>query len=61
MNKLVCPDCGVAMTRHAVRVLEPRSAREEALVDPELGGVVLERHACPECGEELSRRPANRS
>lgn len=54
---MMCPKCNVAMTRHAAKVVQPTSAADEALVDPELGGVVLERHECPECGESASERP----
>ncbi|HSF16720.1 MAG TPA: hypothetical protein VLK65_14320 [Vicinamibacteria bacterium] len=51
-----CPECGVEMTRHATKILQPTSAAEEAMVDPDLGGVVVERHACSACGEGASRR-----
>ena len=50
-----CPKCGVEMTHHASKVIYPRSEAEEALVDEELGGVVLQRHCCPGCGEEASQ------
>jgi ribosomal protein S27AE len=54
---LVCPRCGTAMNRHAVRVMEPRSAEEVAQADRALGGIVTEGHTCPDCGENASRRP----
>ncbi len=50
-----CPACGSEMTRHAKKVIYPRSEEEARLVDEALGGVVLERHACPGCGKEASR------
>ncbi|MGH9318841.1 MAG: hypothetical protein ACRD3V_03000 [Vicinamibacteria bacterium] len=51
---MICPDCGIEMTHHASKVVYPRSEAEEALVDRELGGVVLERHTCPRCGKSGS-------
>ena len=50
-----CPACGSAMTRHAKKVIYPRSEDEASLVDEALGGVVLESHACPKCGKSASR------
>jgi len=51
-----CPACGdEEMTQHAKKVIYPRSDAEAALVDEELGGVVLERHACPGCGKGASQ------
>jgi hypothetical protein len=43
------------MTRHAKKVLYPRSEDEVSLVDEALGGIVVERHACPSCGKSASR------
>jgi len=54
--RMECPECGVEMNPHAVRVREPRSAEEAAHVDPDLGGVVLEIHGCPGCGDVAARR-----
>ena len=51
---MLCPDCGIEMTHHASKVIYPRTAAEEALVDEELGGVVLEKHCCPGCGKGQS-------
>lgn len=53
---MICPQCDVEMTRHATKVVQPTSAREAALVDPDLGGVVLARHQCPACGDGASER-----
>lgn len=55
MAKMNCPDCGVAMNQHAVKVAEPTSPEEAARVDPELGGVAREVHCCPECGRNAVR------
>ena len=56
-----CPRCGTEMNHHADKCVEPVDAREAALVDPELGGVIQEMHACPGCGnvEASIRRPAS--
>jgi len=43
------------MNRHAKKVLYPRSEDEASLVDEDLGGILLERHACPNCGRSASR------
>jgi ribosomal protein S27AE len=51
---MVCPDCGIEMVHHASKVIHPRSEAEEARVDEELGGVVLDRHCCPGCGKGAS-------
>lgn len=58
---MICPRCEVPMTRHAAKIVYPQNAADEVLVDPELGGVVLERHQCPECGEGASERARPRS
>ncbi len=50
-----CSACGSEMTQHAKKVIYPRSDAEAALIDEELGGVVLERHTCPGCGKSASR------
>ncbi|HXV64881.1 MAG TPA: hypothetical protein VEK15_29555 [Vicinamibacteria bacterium] len=52
---MTCPECGIEMTHHATKIVQPTSATEEAMVDPDLGGVALERHACAACGESASR------
>jgi len=50
-----CPACGGEMNEHARKVIAPRNDVEIAFVDEELGGIVLERHACPACGKSASR------
>ena len=57
-TKMVCPDCGVEMNRHAEKVdytSEPAAADPP---DPDLGGTLEEFHTCPECGRTHSRRAA---
>jgi ribosomal protein S27AE len=53
---MTCPSCGVAMNRHAEKLVYPTGAADRAAVDPVLGGIVQERHACPECGGGATRR-----
>jgi ribosomal protein S27AE len=53
---LRCPKCSTVMNRHAEKVVHPDKAGDLALVDPALGGVLEETHACPGCGNVESRR-----
>jgi ribosomal protein S27AE len=53
--KMQCPKCGAAMNHHADKLVEPTDARDAALLDPELGGVIREIHGCPRCGAVASR------
>lgn len=46
-----CPDCDIELNYHGDRIIQPRTPEEARLYDDELGGVVIERHCCPECGE----------
>lgn len=55
MTTLICSDCDIEMTRHAAKVIQTGS--DARPVDPELGGVLLERHACPACGCSASSYP----
>jgi ribosomal protein S27AE len=54
-EKMKCPHCGVAMNHHADKLTEPTNREEAALVDPALGGIVEEHHACPDCGHNQAR------
>ena len=54
-TKMVCPDCGVEMNRHAEKVDYTAEPAEAVAFDPELGGVLEEFHTCPQCGRTLSR------
>jgi ribosomal protein S27AE len=56
MPRLRCPKCGAEMNRHAEKLVHPESAAELRLVDPALGGLLEETHACPRCGNVESRR-----
>jgi ribosomal protein S27AE len=54
-TKMICRECGVEMNHHADKLIEPTSREEAARVDPALGGIVEEHHACPECGKGQAR------
>jgi hypothetical protein len=43
------------MNRHAEKLRDPISPQDAARVDDDLGGVVAELHACPQCGRSLRR------
>jgi len=49
-----CPRCGATMNHHGDKVVYGARGR----VDPELGGVLEELHACPGCGYVGSRPEA---
>ncbi len=51
-----CPDCGIDMTHHADKLVDPVSAEEASQIDSALGGLIEEAHTCPECGRGESRR-----
>lgn len=53
---MTCPHCGGAMNHHANKPVEPVDGEEAARVDPDLGCLVEEAHACPECGRGAGRR-----
>lgn len=44
------------MNRHAEKLVHPESTAELRLVDPALGGLLEETHACPRCGNIETRR-----
>ena len=54
-DRMVCPDCGVGMNRHAEKVDYTAATADAEGFDAELGGVVEEFHTCPECGRTHSR------
>jgi len=51
---MVCPSCGGEMNHHAEKLVLLTGPGDA--VDPVLGGVVYEMHACPACGTGASRR-----
>jgi hypothetical protein len=46
--KMICPDCGVEMNQHAVKI--DYNIEDPAQVDPAFGGLLQEAHTCPNCG-----------
>lgn len=57
-DKMKCPGCGREMNHHANKLVEPRNAEESRHADPELGLMMVEFHACAECGTGDSRLAA---
>jgi ribosomal protein S27AE len=55
-TRLRCPKCGTEMNRHAEKLVYTDSSPDEGRIDPALGGVIEETHACPRCGNIESRR-----
>jgi predicted RNA-binding Zn-ribbon protein involved in translation (DUF1610 family) len=55
-KKIICPDCGVEMNRHAEKMNYTIALAEPGAIDTDLGGVIEEAHTCPECGQTLMRR-----
>ena len=55
-SKLLCPDCGVEMNRHAEKVDYTDVGADAEGFDPALGGVLEEFHTCPDCGRTHARR-----
>ena len=54
-SKMICPKCGAEMNHHADKLVEPVNSEELKHVNPSLGGVVKDVHACPKCGAVESR------
>lgn len=54
-NKLTCPKCGSAMNHHADKLIYLSEKVQTAAIDPALGGLIEETHACPGCGAVASR------
>ena len=55
-TKLRCPKCGTEMNRHAEKLVYPADMSDAPKIDPALGGLLEETHACPGCGNVESRR-----
>ena len=48
MAKLICPNCGAEMNRHAFKI--EYDVDDRATNDPDFDGVLKEAHYCPHCG-----------
>jgi predicted RNA-binding Zn-ribbon protein involved in translation (DUF1610 family) len=58
-RKMTCPDCGVLMNYHALKIDYTAALDEPEAIDPDFGGIVQEAHTCPACGKtHLRRQPA---
>jgi ribosomal protein S27AE len=55
-KKMQCPACGADMNHHADKLIDPTDAKDARRVDPALGGIVEEHHACPQCGRNEARQ-----
>lgn len=53
---MICSECGAEMNHHADKLVEPQSPAATGQINPALGGVIEETHACPDCGNVGSRR-----
>ena len=47
-DKMICPDCDVAMNHHAMKI---EYGLDDQEIDAVFGGVLNEAHTCPECGK----------
>jgi predicted RNA-binding Zn-ribbon protein involved in translation (DUF1610 family) len=54
--RLRCPKCGAQMNRHAEKLVYSDNPEDTRRVDPLLGGLLEETHACPNCGNVEARR-----
>jgi predicted RNA-binding Zn-ribbon protein involved in translation (DUF1610 family) len=59
-KKMLCPDCGVEMNFHAMKI-DYTAALDEmgSAIDPDFGGALEEAHTCPACGMTHTRRAAD--
>jgi ribosomal protein S27AE len=55
-KKMLCPDCGVEMNHHAMKIDYTTALDAPLSVDPDFGGVLEEAHTCPKCGRTHLRR-----
>jgi ribosomal protein S27AE len=58
-KKMMCPDCGVEMNHHAMKIDYTAEPNAHEAVDAELGGVLMEAHSCPQCGQTAMRKANN--
>ncbi len=56
---MCCPYDGTELNLHASIVRDPVGREEVNEVDPDLGGVPLDVHACPTCGRGQSDSPVD--
>ena len=54
-SKMICPRCGAQMNLHAEKI-DYTGDEELAQTEDDLGGVLMEIHTCPACGDTEMRR-----
>ena len=52
---MICPECAVEMNHHAEKIDYTAALEEPAAIDPAFGGILLEVHTCPKCGQTMTR------
>ena len=57
-SPVICASCEREMNQHAEKLVHPTGSVDDEHLDPILGGIVEEVHACPACGTGASRRSA---
>ena len=57
-SPVICASCEREMNHHAEKLVHPTGSADDGYLDPILGGIVEEVHACPACGTGASRRSA---
>ena len=55
-DKMKCPNCGVEMNHHAMKIDYSTSSDDSYEIDPVFGGVLQEAHTCPQCGRTELRQ-----
>ncbi|HEX9788070.1 MAG TPA: hypothetical protein VGB09_08585 [Candidatus Binatia bacterium] len=55
-RKMICPKCDGEMNHHADKLVYPAHAGDDDQTTRDLGGMIEETHACPECDAVESRR-----
>lgn len=58
-DKMKCPNCGAEMNHHADKLVY--DTVPDDTMDADEGGVILESHACPNCGHSAMRTAAGAS
>lgn len=50
-----CPDCGVAMNYHALKIDYTAEPSDAGHADDAFGAPLIEAHTCPQCGQTHAR------
>jgi hypothetical protein len=57
-SPMICTRCKREMNHHAEKLVHPTGPADDGDLDPILGGIIEEVHACPACGTGASRPSA---